>query len=64
MSSHPAKKTNQFEAEIDFKNIQDVTFWAKKWEVSPHQLMEAFNATKSNRVNKIEEYLRGKGFAI
>jgi hypothetical protein len=64
MSSHPVKKTKQFEAEIEFKNIQDVTFWAKKWEVSPHQLMEAFNATKSNSVNKIEEYLRGKGFAI
>jgi hypothetical protein len=64
MTNHPAKKTKQAEAEIDFKNVQDVIFWAKKWEVSPHQLMEAFNATKSNTVNKIEEYLRGKGFAL
>ena len=64
MSSHPVKKKKTFEVEIDFKNIQDVTYWAKKWEVSPHQLMEAFNATKSNSVNKIEEYLRGKGFAV
>jgi hypothetical protein len=64
MSNHSGKKAKAFEAEIDFKNIQDVIFWAKKWEVSPHQLMEAFNATKSNSVNKIEEYLRGKGFAV
>ena len=64
MSSHPAKKSKQAEPEINFKNVQDVIFWAKKWEVSPHQLMEAFNATKSNAVNKIEEYLRGKGFAV
>jgi hypothetical protein len=64
MSSHPVKKKKPFEAEIDFKNIQDVTYWAKKWEVSPHQIMQAFNATKSNSVNKIEEYLRGKGFAV
>jgi hypothetical protein len=64
MPGHPDKKTKSFEAEIDFKNIQDVIYWAKKWEVSPHQLMEAFNATKSNRVDKIEEYLRGKGFAV
>ena len=64
MSSHPVKKTKPLEVEIDFKNIQDVTFWAKKWEVSPHQLMEACKATESNSVNKIEEYLRAKGFAI
>jgi hypothetical protein len=64
MSDHPAKKMKQAEPEIDFKNVQDVIFWAKKWEVSPHQLMEAYTATNSNAVSKIEEYLRGKGFAV
>jgi len=58
------KKPKTFEAEIDFKRIQDVVYWSKKWEVSPHQLIEAYNAVQSNRVKKIEEYLRGKGFAI
>jgi hypothetical protein len=64
MSNHPEKKVKRVEAEIDFKNIQDVIYWAKKWEVSPHQLMEAFKATNSNSVKKIEEYLRDKGFAV
>jgi hypothetical protein len=64
MSTDSVRKTRAIEAHINFKNIQDVTFWAKKWEVSPHQLMEAFYATKSNSVNKIGAYLRGKGFAL
>ncbi len=64
MSANQTKKLKLKEAEIDFKKIQDVTYWAKKWEISPHQLIEAFNATKSNRVTKIEEYLRERGFAV
>ena len=64
MSTQSVRKSRAFEAHINFRNIQDVIFWAKKWEVSPHQLMEAFHATKSNSVKKIGEYLRGKGFAL
>jgi hypothetical protein len=64
MSTHPVRKSKSFEVEIDFKNIQDVIYWAKKWEVSPHQLMEASRATNSNSVTKIEQYLREKGFAV
>jgi hypothetical protein len=64
MSQNPVNKNKRPEAEIDFKNVQDVIYWAKKWEVSPHQLMEAFQATNSNAVDKIEAYLRGKGFAV
>jgi len=64
MSTESLRKTAVLEAHINFKSVQDVIFWAKKWEVSPHQLMQASHATNSNNVNKIGEYLRGKGFAL
>ena len=50
--------------EIDFKKIQDVIFWSKKWEVSPNQLIEAYQTLHSNDVKTIEKYLREKGFAL
>ena len=64
MSGNPLKKLKTLEPKIDFKKIQDIIYWAKKWEVSPHQLIEASNATQSSDVKVIEEYLRNKGFAI
>lgn len=64
MSGNPLKKLNPLDPQIDFKRIQDIIYWSKKWEVSPHQLIEASNATQSSNVKTIEEYLRGKGFAI
>ena len=50
--------------EIDFKKIQDIIFWSKKWEVSPNQLVEAYQTLNSNNVKQIEKYLREKGFAL
>ena len=50
--------------EIDFKKIQDIVYWSKKWEVSPNQLIKAYTATQSREVRKIEEYLRDEGFAV
>ena len=50
--------------EIDFKKIQDIVYWSKKWEVSPNQLIKAYTATQSREVKKIEEYLREEGFAV
>lgn len=50
--------------EIDFEKIQDVIYWSKKWEISPHQLIEAAQFLKTNNVKTIEWYLREKGFAI
>ncbi len=49
---------------IDFKKIQDIIYWSKKWEISPNQLIDAYQELKSNNVKEIEAYLRGKGFAI
>ncbi len=64
MSGKSVRNVKSGELEIDFKRIQDVIYWAKKWEISPHQLIEACKATQSNHVKNIEEYLRGKGFAV
>lgn len=64
MAGHSLKRSKPNETEIDFKRIQDVIYWAKKWEVSPHQLMVAAYAINSSNVKKIEEYLREKGFAL
>jgi hypothetical protein len=50
--------------EIDFKKIQDIIYWSKKWEISPHQLIHAYQFLQSSNVKKIEKYLREKGFAI
>jgi len=50
--------------EIDFGKIQDIIFWSKKWEVSPNQLLAAYQELHTNSVKKIEKYLREKGFAL
>jgi hypothetical protein len=50
--------------EINFKKIQDIIYWSKKWEISPHQLIDAYQALQNNNVKAIEAYLRGKGFAV
>lgn len=44
--------------EINFYRIQDITYWAKKLEVSPHQLIGAYNAIHSKQVLKIERHLK------
>lgn len=52
------------DTEIDFQKIQDIIYWTKKWEISAYQLIDAFYTIKTNKVSKIEEYLRSKGFAL
>ncbi len=52
------------ETAIDFKSIQDIIYWSKKWEISAYQLMEASYIVNSSCVRVIEEYLRQKGFAV
>ncbi|MEJ7738819.1 MAG: hypothetical protein WKF97_15445 [Chitinophagaceae bacterium] len=64
MSDNTTHRVASSETEIDFKNIQDIIYWSKKWEVSPHQLMKAFTETQSSNVNRIIEYLREQGFAL
>ena len=54
----------EMSTEIDFKKIQEIIYWSKKWEVSPNQLIKAYTAVESREVKKIEEYLREKGFAV
>ncbi|MEJ7766444.1 MAG: hypothetical protein WKF89_01445 [Chitinophagaceae bacterium] len=64
MSGTHSRKLKISEPYIDFKKIQDIIYWSKKWEVSPHQLIEASIATQNSSVKVIEEYLRNRGFAI
>lgn len=64
MTNNDIRRPKSSEAHIDFEKIPEITYWSKKWEVSPRQLIEAYNATKSNSVKRIENYLREKGFAL
>jgi hypothetical protein len=64
MSVKPMVNPELDNTEIDFEKIQDINYWANKWEVSPHQLIDASRIIESNNVKEIEAYLRGKGFAI
>ena len=64
MSVKPQMTNDEKSPEIDFQKIQDVIYWSKKWEISPHQLIEAAQFLKTNDVKTIESYLREKGFAI
>jgi hypothetical protein len=49
---------------INFRKILEIVYWAKKWEISPLQLLIAFKQTNSNSIAKIKEYLRARGFAV
>jgi hypothetical protein len=49
---------------INFSRVLEIVYWAKKWEISPTQLLLAFQKTHSNSIAKIKEYLREKGFAL
>ena len=64
MSVKPIVKREEKSLVIDFKKVHDIIYWAKKWEVSPHQLVDASHILQTNNVREIEAYLRGKGFAI
>lgn len=55
---------NEKGPEIDFNKIQDIIYWCKKWEISPYQLIQAYQSLHSNDVKQIEKYLRGRGFAL
>jgi|GEM_PF-3069716 len=64
MSTKPFVQHEENDPAIDFKKIQDVIYWSKKWEISPYQLVEASQTLKTSNVKEIEAYLREKGFAI
>lgn len=64
MSVKPYVSQDEKHPEIDFKKVQEIIYWSKKWEVSPHQLIEASQHLQTNNVREIEAYLREKGFAI
>lgn len=64
MSTKPFVQDEENDPAIDFKKIQDVIYWSKKWEISPYQLVEASQTLKTSNVKEIEAYLREKGFAI
>ena len=49
---------------IDFQNVLDISYWSKKWEVSPGQIFLAYKETRSEKVIDIRMYLQNKGFAL
>ncbi|PWT76665.1 MAG: hypothetical protein C5B59_06020 [Bacteroidetes bacterium] len=49
---------------LDMTRVEEVVYWAKRWEISPNQLLIAVQATKSNRILKIRNWLISRGFAL
>ncbi|HUR09846.1 MAG TPA: DUF3606 domain-containing protein [Flavitalea sp.] len=56
--------TLQNEARIDLDQNREISYWSQQWAITPKQLYKAVQATGSNCVKEIKEYLRGKGFAL
>lgn len=49
---------------VNLSRLDEIVYWTKKWEISPNQLLQAVNATHSNNVQTITQYLRERGFAV
>jgi len=49
---------------VNLTRPDEIVYWTKKWEISPNQLFLAAQATKSNRIIKIRNYLVSMGFAV
>ena len=49
---------------LNMSRVDEIVYWAKRWEISPNQLLIAVQATKSNRIFKIRSWLVSKGFAL
>lgn len=45
---------------LDIKNKLQVDFWTRHWGVSVHQLRAAVRGANSDRIKRIEEYLKDK----
>ncbi len=46
---------------VNLSHIQEVTYWSKKFNITPGQLMEAVKGSGSSLIRVIEEYLKTKG---
>lgn len=49
---------------LNLTRVDEIVYWAKRWEISPNQLLIAAQATKSNRISEIRNWLVSKGFAL
>lgn len=57
----PLKQNGTDPERINLSHIQEVTYWSKKYNITPGQLMEAVEGSGSSLVRVIEDYLKTKG---
>lgn len=58
MADDKSKKDYRDRTKINTHESYEVSYWTKKWSISPQQLRGAVRATGSSSVKKIELYLR------
>ena len=58
MADDKSKKGYQDRSKINTKETYEVSYWTKKWDITPQQLTGAIRATDSTSVKKVEEYLK------
>lgn len=51
-----------YRATVNLTEPDQVSFWAKHFNITPGQLKEAVDNTHSNRVNIIEHYLQERRY--
>ena len=61
MKDHFKKNGTMDPERINLSHIQEVTYWSKKFNITPGQLMEAVEGSGSSLVRVIEDYLKTKG---
>lgn len=58
MADDKSKKDYRDRIKINTHESYEVSYWTKKWLISPQQLRGAVRATGSSSVKEIEQYLR------
>lgn len=61
MPDNKAKRGSPDNKRINTKETYEVSYWTKKLDITPQQLVGAKTATGSTSVKKIQDYLKKKG---
>lgn len=60
MSDNKNLKDYRDRSRINTSETYEVSYWTRKWEITPKQLVDAIKHVGSTSVQKVEEYLKRK----
>ncbi len=49
---------------INFNDVNEITYWSKKWEISPGQLFSAWLQTRSNEITVLQYWAMPEKAAV